>query len=240
LLLRNNEQNTRVFIHGKPGTGKTTFVKEISRDIKKEILYVNAQNLISSKLGETQKNLDLLLNDCIKSAGKYIILMDEFDSIIGSRNREIHDEYHRLIGSFNIFLDTLPKNIILFAITNVISHIDEATLRRFNVDILLNEIDLNVFTFQLFNQATLNKIDYNINVSRKLVHINSQSLDYSSIEKIVTNSQIEKCSIETSIAKILSIDDVSKLRKLGLTLDDIAVVKKISKAGVAKILGSKK
>lgn len=71
-----------ILITGHPGTGKTSFVNDIAKSL----------DLISHKLGETQKNLQKLLIDIRKNYINSIFIIDEFDSLIGSRKREINDE----------------------------------------------------------------------------------------------------------------------------------------------------
>jgi SpoVK/Ycf46/Vps4 family AAA+-type ATPase len=109
-LIKNSvtpERNLNMFISGRPGTGKTTYVRYLSKKSGLPIYQVKASNLVSSFIGDTQRNIDLLLKDINKVGSKGIVLIDELDSIFGNRKSTINDEYKRIIGSFNLMLDSL-------------------------------------------------------------------------------------------------------------------------------------
>ncbi len=143
----------RVLFFGKTGTGKTTLVKKIA-DFSKKYTFENLylEKLISSKMGQTQLNLINLVNDLNQKYEnkKAIIFIDEFDSIITSRDSQNEvGEHHRIVATFIKFLDLLNKNIVLFCSTNSISRIDKAIIRRFNLKIEGKKIDKELF-FELF------------------------------------------------------------------------------------------
>ncbi len=228
----------KIFIVGRPGTGKTSFVKDIAIILKKKLFSINAANLVSHKLGETQKNIEKLLIDIRRNYLNSIFIIDEFDSLIGSRYRDINDEYQRMIGSFNTFLDALPKGTILFSISNKTDSIDSASLRRFNVSIKMNDISLNIFEDELFNLAKTNEIDFKEEVCKKLLNYKIREVDYSMIEKIITMSIIEDFSIEKSISKILELENIQELKKAKLTLQEIENITSISKSSIQRSLKS--
>ena len=143
----------RVLFFGKTGTGKTTLVNKIA-DFSKKYTFENLhlEKLISSKMGQTQLNLINLVNDLNQKYEdkKAIIFIDEFDSIITSRDSQNEvGEHHRIVATFIKFLDLLNKNIVLFCSTNSISRIDKAIIRRFNLKIEGKNIDKELF-FELF------------------------------------------------------------------------------------------
>ncbi|BET38210.1 hypothetical protein SAP269_07990 [Spiroplasma ixodetis] len=95
-----------------------------------------------------------------------------------------------MIGTFNIILDSLPKGIILFAISNQVNSIDSATLRRFNVNIKMNNIGLEIFEKELFSLAILNNIKFEKEICRKILTYKKEEIDYSLVERIITESII--------------------------------------------------
>ena len=46
-----------------PGSGKTEAVKQVARLLDRTLFYVDFENLIDSKLGQTNKNIAVLFNE---------------------------------------------------------------------------------------------------------------------------------------------------------------------------------
>lgn len=224
----------KILIVGKPGTGKTSFVKDVAKTLNMNLFSINATNLTSYKLGESQKNIEKLLIDIKSNYINSIFVIDEFDSLIGSRTKNINDEYQRMIGTFNMILDSLPISTILIAISNQIDSIDKATLRRFNIDIKMNEINLEIFKEELFALAKKNNIRLDKEICNKLLSYKKDEIDFSLIEKILTESVIYECSLEKTIAKILNLESIELLNKIGLTLREIEHITSKSKSSIQR------
>lgn len=123
----------KIFIHGKPGTGKTMFVKTISEKIGRELIELNINTVLDYRLGESMKNLEQIF----KESEHKIIFIDEVDSIASKRNggRDLF-EINRLLNTVLKLIDGLSPDTILFVSTNLFTSIDEAFIRRF--DFVLN------------------------------------------------------------------------------------------------------
>jgi DNA replication protein DnaC len=76
----------KFFIYGRPGTGKTTFVKELANTINKKYVILNLSSIIDSKLGESIKNMEKLF----ENKKDLLIFLDEVDSVASSR-KTTHD-----------------------------------------------------------------------------------------------------------------------------------------------------
>ncbi len=215
----------KVILYGKPGTGKTTFVRDIANLTNRKLYSINASSLVSSLIGQTQKNIDLLFKDILAHYKNSIFIIDEFDSVIGSRDEYMNKEYHRMIGSFNLMLDKLLPESILFAITNRIDMIDSATLRRFNVKIHFYSIEIEMFKERLFKLATEKDIEFDKNVVSKILSFKNVDLYYSQIEDIITISLFNAFNLEHAIFQIL-----------GFKEEDILLSKELSDKDKAKIL----
>ncbi|MCR8613403.1 MAG: ATP-binding protein [Mycoplasma sp.] len=137
----------KIILHGESGTGKTTlanhFIKIIGED---KAINVNFEELISHKMGQTQINIMKLANDINiwKSNDLKILFLDEIDSIVTKRekNNDI-GEHSRIVSTFIKFMDALDNDVIFIAATNVLNSIDNAILRRFNVNIVGKNISLD-------------------------------------------------------------------------------------------------
>lgn len=120
---------------GAPGTGKTESVKQIGRILSREVLMVNFDVLIDSRLGETQKNIIKVFEEInsFKNISNVIILFDEIDAIALDRiNNSDVREMGRVTSTFLKYLDALNPNVLLIATTNLLKNFDKALLRRFD------------------------------------------------------------------------------------------------------------
>jgi|GEM_PF-4500412 len=201
----------KVLIEGRPGTGKTTYIKYLAFKANKELYILNAANLVSQYLGETQKNITKLKKDILAIKKNSIILIDELDSIIGNRKEDINGEYKRMIGDFSIMLDELPSDSTIFATTNTSSLIDQSTLRRFNVKIYLDSVDLDYFIELLMQKFSDQNEEVIIKrIISKILHSNYNSeelINFSMIDQIYSDyvlfntnpyfSLLEKINVNT-------------------------------------------
>jgi SpoVK/Ycf46/Vps4 family AAA+-type ATPase len=53
----------KLILHGETGCGKTMTAKVIANHLNKKLVIVNLATIISSKLGETAKNIDALFKE---------------------------------------------------------------------------------------------------------------------------------------------------------------------------------
>ena len=126
--------SNRVLLHGPSGCGKTLASYVIAGELEKLMIVVNLGAVVSSKLGETSKNLVKLfrkaaVEDCI-------IFLDEFDSLGKVRDyNQDHGEMKRVVNTILQLFDYLPQNSIVIAATNQKEMIDDALLRRFDLSI---------------------------------------------------------------------------------------------------------
>jgi len=154
----------RVFIYGPTGTGKTTLLNLLGNLNKSyEFETVNLERYVSSKMGQTQINFLTLAEKINSEKKRKILFIDEIDSIVLDRNTQ-NDvaEHSRVVSTFIKFLDSLNKDIIIFAATNVEKKIDEAIVRRFNIRIQSRKMNSDIFC-NLLEEEGLNLTQYKIN-----------------------------------------------------------------------------
>lgn len=74
---------SKFLFYGKPGTGKTESAYQIARILGRDILSINFEQLIDSRLGETAKNVAKLFDEINHlQYGKVIIVFDEIDALV--------------------------------------------------------------------------------------------------------------------------------------------------------------
>lgn len=129
--------SNKVLFYGPPGCGKTLASYVLAGELEKLMIVINLGALVSSKLGETSKNLAKIFRRV--ASEECIVFIDEFDSIGKIRDyRQDHGEMKRVVNTILQLFDYLPQKSIVIAATNQIDMIDEALLRRFDIKIKLD------------------------------------------------------------------------------------------------------
>lgn len=123
--------SNKLLLYGDSGCGKTMTAKVIANHLNKKLMIVNLATIISSKLGETAKNLDQLFKE--SQYESLVLLLDEFDSLGQIRDYDNKDnsEMKRVVNAIIQLMDYFPQKSILIAATNQVHMIDEALKRRF-------------------------------------------------------------------------------------------------------------
>jgi SpoVK/Ycf46/Vps4 family AAA+-type ATPase len=130
--------SNKAIFHGPSGCGKTLAAYVLAGELKKMMVVINLGAIVSSKLGETSKNLTKVFRKAALEDS--IIFLDEFDSLGKVRDyNQDHGEMKRVVNTILQLLDFLPQDSIVIAATNHIHMIDEALSRRFDVKV---EFDL--------------------------------------------------------------------------------------------------
>jgi len=179
--------SNKLLLHGPSGCGKTLASYVIAGELDKPMYVVNLGVIVSSKLGETSKNLTKVFRKAALEDS--IIFIDEFDSLGKIRDyNQDHGEMKRVVNTILQLFDYLPQSSLVIAATNQESMIDEALLRRFDVNL---EFSLpNKLQIQELIQLTLKKGNFTIQSKTALNKIIKQceKLSYYSIQKTLINA----------------------------------------------------
>lgn len=134
----------KFLFEGVPGSGKTEAAKHIARLLDRLLFVVDFENLIDSKLGQTNKNITNVFKEIhmIPNSDKIVVLFDEIDVIALDRvNSNDVREMGRVTSTILRELDRLTdlnKEIVIIATTNLYSNFDKALVRRFDAVINFN------------------------------------------------------------------------------------------------------
>ena len=193
--------SNKIIFHGPPGCGKTLASYVLAGELEKMMYVVNLGAIVSSKLGETSKNLTRLFKKA--STEDCIIFLDEFDSLGKVRDySQDHGEMKRVVNTILQLFDYLPQNSIVIAATNQIQMLDEALLRRFDLKINLGLPSKE--QIQELIEITLSKSPFTFKSNKELAEIVeiSDGLSFYLIQK----------SIITAIKRTLFNMDISKAK----------------------------
>lgn len=179
--------SNKLLLHGPSGCGKTLASYVIAGELNKPMYVVNLGAIVSSKLGETSKNLTKVFKKAAKE--NCIIFIDEFDSLGKIRDyNQDHGEMKRVVNTILQLFDYLPQYSMVIAATNQENMIDQALLRRFDVNL---EFSLPSKTqIEELIHLTLKKGNFTLPSKTALNKIVKQcdGLSYYSIQKTLINT----------------------------------------------------
>ncbi|MBC8054709.1 MAG: ATP-binding protein [Sphingobacteriaceae bacterium] len=196
----------KVFLHGPSGCGKTLASYVIAGELQKMMIVVNLGAIVSSKLGETSKNLAKIFKKA--SSEDCIIFIDEFDSLGKIRDySQDHGEMKRVVNTILQLFDYLPQSSMLIAASNQIDMIDSALLRRFDVNLKFNLP--NEEQILALIKLTLKNGKYRFDKPNELSRVvkDSLGLSYYSIQKTIITA-IKRSLFESQGKKTRSISIV--------------------------------
>lgn len=174
--------SNKLLLYGPSGCGKTLSSYVIAGELKKMMVVINIGAIVSSKLGETSKNLSKIFKNA--ALDDSIIFLDEFDSIGKIRDySQDHGEMKRVVNTILQLFDYLPQSSIVIAATNQREMLDSALLRRFD----------SIIGFDLPNEKEINNLieltlknggfTFDKNVAANKIMKDSLGLSYYSIQK---------------------------------------------------------
>jgi SpoVK/Ycf46/Vps4 family AAA+-type ATPase len=179
--------SNKLLLHGPSGCGKTLASYVIAGELAKPMFVVNLGAIVSSKLGETSKNLSKVFKKAAQEES--IIFIDEFDSLGKVRDyNQDHGEMKRVVNTILQLFDYLPQSSIVIAATNQENMIDDALTRRFDVNLKF-ELPTK-FQIRELIDLTLKKGNFSVSSKATLNKIIDQSggLSYYSIQKTLINA----------------------------------------------------
>ena len=208
---------SKFLFYGAPGTGKTESAYQIARILGRDLLRVDFEQLIDSRLGETAKNVSVLFDEINHLAfGKIIVLMDEIDALVLDRvNANDLREMGRVTSTFIKELDRLNENIIIIATTNLFNNFDKAIVRRFDATV----------SFDRYSNDDLIEIADSLLSSTLKKNANSRQ-DMRLFNKILNNLKTIpypgdlKQIIKMSVAFSSEANEYDYLRKIYFALND--------------------
>lgn len=250
--ISNSAGLSKFLFYGAPGSGKTESAFQIARILNRDILSVDFEQLIDSRLGETAKNVATLFDEINHLPfSKVLVVFDEIDALVLDRiNQNDLREMGRVTSLFLKELDTLNDKIIIIATTNLYPNLDKALIRRFDATISFDRysredlVDIadSMLTSNLRKSA---KSKQDLRLFHKILS-NLDSIPYPGDLKQIIKTSIA-FSDETSefdyLRKIyLALNgnpetvEIQKLNELGYTTREIGILTRTPKSSVSRKL----
>lgn len=197
--------SNKLLLHGPSGCGKTLAAYSLAGELRKIMYVVDLGSIVSSRLGETSKNLSKIFKKA--SSENCILFLDEFDSLGKVRDySQDHGEMKRVVNTLLQLFDYLPQETIVVAATNQKHILDDALLRRFDL-----AVDLELPSLELIRTLVSKTIDntgFQFPNKKQLDKCIKQSLglSYYSIQRTLINAikqdVLSKKSISSTTNKI--------------------------------------
>ncbi|ERF77787.1 ATP-binding protein [Gallibacterium anatis] len=246
----------KFLFEGLPGSGKTEAAKNVARLLDRSLFIVDFENLIDSKLGQTNKNIISVFREInmIPNANKIVILFDEIDVIALDRiNSNDVREMGRVTSTILRELDRvtdLNKEIVIIATTNLYSNFDKALSRRFDAVINFNRyskedlIEVAEYYFSSFIK-NFKGTSKDTRLFRKILKI-SNKLPYPGELKNIIKTSLAFSDVGSeydylkrlysSLIGNIEQKDINQLYEEGFTIREIEKLKGESKSTVARKL----
>jgi len=224
LFKKNIVPINKLLFYGPPGTGKTRLACGIANKLNLPLIIVRLDELISSYLGKTGKNISEIFD--IAKKERVVIFFDEIDTIAKHRDdiREL-GELKRVVTVLLQNIDFFPDTSILIGATNHDNLLDKALWRRFGLrlEIDLPEEESRALLFELFlGDFIKNKVP-----NYKLMAKVTSGINGSLINDICQN--IKRSSIIENKEKI---DSVFCLKHILLFNHQLKLNQKVSKKNI--------
>lgn len=196
--------SNKVLFSGPSGCGKTLASYVLAGELDKLMIVVNLGAIVSSKLGETSRNLAKIFRQAAQE--ECILFIDEFDSLGKLRDySQDHGEMKRVVNTILQLFDYMPQDSIFIAATNQVEMIDDALLRRFDLKLHLdlpNEKQIGELI-----EKTLQSGNFTFDNPKKLKSIikSCLGLSYYTIQKTLITSIKRSVLNQPENAKVLKV-----------------------------------
>lgn len=250
--IANNAGLTKFLFYGEPGSGKTESAYQIARLLNRNILTVDFEQLVDSRLGETAKNVALLFDEINHIAyDKVLIIFDEIDSIVLDRiNKNDLREMGRVTSLFLKELDKLNEKIIIIATTNLYENFDKALIRRFDATVSFDRYskkDLIEIADSLLiaNLKKANNLKQDLRLFNKILNKENKVPYPGDLKQIIktaiafsdnSNKYDYLRKIYMSFNGNQNQIDIQKLSRDGYTTREIEILSRIPKSSVSRKL----
>ncbi len=121
----------RLLLCGPPGTGKTAYAQHVARALDKPLLVRRASDILSPLVGMSEKLVARMFEEATESEA--VLCFDEADSLLQDR-RSVRNSWEiTLVNEMLTQMESFQG--IFLASTNLVNNLDEAAMRRFDMQL---------------------------------------------------------------------------------------------------------
>lgn len=174
--------SNKILLHGPSGCGKTLASYVVAGELNKMMIVINLGAIVSSKLGETSKNLSKIFRRA--ASEDTVLFIDEFDSLgkVRDTNHD-HGEMKRVVNTILQLFDYLPQTSIIIAATNQPNMLDNALLRRFDLNVQFELPNIQQIEALIALTLSNGKFEFDNKKTAKTITKSCLGLSYYSIQK---------------------------------------------------------
>jgi len=192
-------KSARVCFYGASGTGKSAFAKHIAKILERPFIIKSGSSLMSKWVGETEQNIANAFKEAEQEEA--VLIFDEVDGFLAERGQA---KVNWEVTQVNEMLVQMEKfNGLFIATTNLIDHLDQASLRRFDLKL----------EFKSLEPLQLEKIFISYCSELKIQSPTSQELHEIKSLKNLTPGDFATISRQSRFRKIKSASDFIKKLK---------------------------
>ncbi|HDR7984043.1 AAA family ATPase [Bacillus cereus] len=241
----------RLLLCGPPGCGKTSTAYYLAKRLGIPLAYIRLDALISSLLGQTGTNIRKIFESV--NGKRVLLFLDEFDAIAKKRDdKQELGELKRVVNTLLQNIDLLSQEVFVIAATNHEKLLDPAVWRRFNSALLLDLPDGEMRKKYLTNRLNCYNLEIEVDID-KISKI-TKGMNFSQLDEMILKTLKKKLIYNES--EILGTKDfiqtiasmtllynndnpevitelIKKLRKVGMTIRDIAEITSIPRSTIS-------
>lgn len=131
------ERQQGLLLYGPPGTGKTTLVEAVANDIGADFVVVKSTDIYDMWLGNSEKNMQKIIDKALAVTRPTVFLFDEIDGIISSDNHSSHQRVTALFKQGMTKIAQQSPQVLVAATTNHTDRMEDAVLRAGRFDVKL-------------------------------------------------------------------------------------------------------
>ncbi len=130
-------KSARICFYGASGTGKSAFAKHIAKMLERPFIIKSNSSLMSKWVGDTEKNIANAFKEAQEEEA--VLIFDEVDGFLAERGQA---KVNWEVTQVNEMLVQMEKfEGIFIATTNLIDHLDQASLRRFDMKLEFKSLE---------------------------------------------------------------------------------------------------
>ena len=168
-----------MLLYGPPGCGKTFIAERFSEEVGFNFLQLKPSDLKSKWVNDTELKIAAIFKEAVDNAPS-IIFIDEFDAVVPSRERDLHEMNASAVNELLIHMSNCSeRGVFVIAASNRPEKIDPAILRTGRIDRIIYlpppDYEARALMFELYleKRPVDLGVDYNLLAKQTVNYVSS-------------------------------------------------------------------